>query len=212
MIKNLKLGYLQHKLFVIGFNKTGTTSLASFLKDHNFKINNQPKAENLLKNYIKRDFRPIRKFCLSYNAFQDIPFSLPYLYIYLDQAFPNSKFILTTRDSSEQWYNSLVKFHAKMFSCESIATAHELKNANYRYQGFIYQFMKEVFNTHDDCIYEKDLLTKTYEKHNFDAENYFKNKSNFIKVNLSNNYDFDLLCNFLQLKPNYKSFPWKNKT
>ena len=37
----------------------------------------------------------------------------------MDHFFPESKFILTIRDNSEQWYNSITKFHAKLWGKEN---------------------------------------------------------------------------------------------
>ena len=44
--------------------------------------------------------------------FQDAPFS--YLYIFMDGALPNRKFILTVPDKEEEGYNSLIRFHGKL--------------------------------------------------------------------------------------------------
>ena len=64
------------KIFCIGFNKTGTTTIARVLKDFNIKLGNQPEAEMLMPNWFDRDFKAIINYVKSATAFQDIPFSL----------------------------------------------------------------------------------------------------------------------------------------
>ena len=85
------------KVFCIGQNKTGTTSVEAVLKQLGYKMGNQAKAELLIHDWAKRDFKEIVKFCRSADAFQDIPFSNDFTYEILDYAFPDSKFILTVR-------------------------------------------------------------------------------------------------------------------
>jgi hypothetical protein len=103
------------KIFCIGLNKTGTTSLKKEMALQGFTVGNQRQAELLFDDWVKRDFRRIVRYCRTARFFQDAPFSYPYTFIALDQAFPGSKFILTVRDNAEQWYNSLIRFHGKLW-------------------------------------------------------------------------------------------------
>ena len=99
------------KIFCIGRNKTGTTSLKRALKDLDYSVGNQADAELLIHEYAQRNFRSIVEYCHTAQAFQDIPFSLPYTYIVLDHAFPGSKFILSIRKDEDERYQSLIRFH-----------------------------------------------------------------------------------------------------
>lgn len=204
----------RQKIFCIGFNKTGTTSIEKVLKDFNYNLGNQPAAELLFPDWLDRNFKLIKRYCKSAEAFQDIPFSLPYTYILLDQYFPNAKFILTVRDSSEQWYNSIVKFHSKLWAFgDEAPNAVELRNAPYRYKGFAYDYIKEVYNTDDTDMYNKEKLIKAYENHMSTVIDYFKNKpSKLLIINTSNKNDYFKLCAFLNKKPIHDNFPWENKT
>ena len=95
------------KIFGVGYNKTGTTSLAYALESFGFRLGKQGKAELFLPITPGVIFRWIVKFCKKADAFQDIPFSLNYTYQVLDYSFPGSKFILTIRNSGDEWYDSL---------------------------------------------------------------------------------------------------------
>src|SRR6185436_568161 len=99
----------------IGLNKTGTTSLEKALYDLGYTIGKQRLGELLLSDYLKRNFLPIVEFCHTAEAFQDVPFSFPYTYVLLDHYFKNAKFILSIRDTPEQWYRSAVNFHSNAF-------------------------------------------------------------------------------------------------
>ena len=107
--------YDKPKIFGIGRNKTGTSSLTAAMQELGYIVGRQKEAELLFDDWIKRDFRKLIKYCHTAQFFQDIPFSLPYTYIIMDHAFKGSKFILTIRDNPEKWYNSITKFHAKIY-------------------------------------------------------------------------------------------------
>ncbi|MBI1337178.1 MAG: hypothetical protein GC164_09475 [Phycisphaera sp.] len=92
------------KIFAIGFQKTGTTSLGAALELLGYDV----------CGYVSvcgPDFdRHIRKVALAvadeYDAFQDNPWAL--LYRELDERHPGSKFILTLRDE-QSWLRSVLK-------------------------------------------------------------------------------------------------------
>lgn len=104
------------KIFCIGANKTGTTSLMDFLiKYTNLEIAHQRNQElyfqnNNFKNMI--DLNSIKNYIDKFDAFQDFPFSFGFFWQTLVTLYPNSKFILSMRES-EDWYNSLVNWIRK---------------------------------------------------------------------------------------------------
>lgn len=125
------------KIFCIGRNKTGTTSLAKAIKDLGVIVAKQRPAELLIHDWSRRDFRRILRFCHTAQAFQDIPFSLPYTFQALDMRFPGSKFILTIRNNPDQWYHSLISFHSKLFGRGKVPDYDDLKKATYVYPDWI---------------------------------------------------------------------------
>jgi Sulfotransferase domain len=204
----------KEKIFCIGFGKTGTTTLEKTLKEFNFKAGDQIKSELLIFDWFKRDFRDIIKLCKTADAFQDVPFSLPFTFIKLDQYFKNAKFILTVRDTPEQWYNSLTKFHSKLWSeGNKIPTAQDLKNAEYRCEGYAYDSFKLLYNTSDDDLYNKVLLINAYNRHIFLVKDYFRSHpEKLLVINVSKKNDYFRLCEFLNKKPRRDNFPWENRT
>lgn len=201
----------KNKIFCIGCNKTGTTSLEQAFKDFGYKLGNQPKGEELLDSYLERDFEKIIKFCSSADVFQDAPFSFPHTYVALHQAFPNAKFILSVRDSDEQWYDSMVNFHTKTYG--KLPDYDMIKNSNYRYPGYMWKVRSRVFGiTRDMKMYDKQIFTNYYNSHNHQARNYFNGNPNFLEINISSENSYFELAEFIGCDPLYDKFPWKNKS
>jgi hypothetical protein len=202
------------KIFCIGRNKTGTTSLKSAFKDLGFIVGKQRRAELLLDEYISGNFEPIIKYCKSAQVFQDVPFSYPDTFKYLDKAFPGSKFILSVRDSPEQWYNSILKFHSKLYGKNGrLPTKDDLKNGFYIKKGRPWKSRKKVWNVPDEDPYNKKHLINNYLGYNQSVKKYFKERpANLIVVKVGKSSDYRRLMDFLNIDSPYNNFPWKNKT
>jgi hypothetical protein len=92
------------KIFCIGFQKTGTSSLRDALSQIGYRVTgvfgrNVPLAE-LRRSYVERGL----EIAARYDAVEDMPW--PLMFRELDAAFPGSKFILTLRDT-DRWYHSI---------------------------------------------------------------------------------------------------------
>ncbi len=204
----------KEKIFCIGANKTGTTSLEKALTDLGYKMGDQRVGELLFKEYAHRNFKPIIDFCYTADAFQDAPFSFQHTFIPLDQHFPNAKFILTVRDSESQWYDSLIRFHNQLFKKgEGVPTMEDLKNVPYHYKGFVWEVRNLVFGfQEEDDPYDREVWIRHYRTHNAAVRDYFRNKTNFLEINLSDIQAYQKMCEFLRKDPLYDSFPWENKS
>lgn len=204
----------KRKIFGIGLNKTGTTSLQKEMVDLGYIAGGQQKAELLFDDWVKRDFKRIIKYCYSAEFFQDIPFSLPYTFIAMDQAFPGSKFILTLRDSAEQWYNSLIQFHGKIWADGRIPpTSEDLKNAKYIYKGYPYHINMHIYNVTDNAPYSKDILMEHYQNHERSILEYFRFRpDDLLVIRVKEDSDYTKFCEFLGVEQKRAGFPWENKT
>lgn len=203
------------KIFCIGRNKTGTTSMKRAMQELGFTVGNQRQAELLIDDWARRDFRRLIKLCKSARFFQDAPFSYPFTYIIMDQAFTGSKFILTVRDSAEQWYNSLVRFHARKWGQNGCPpTKEELRNARYRYRGWAWQANRIRAVTPEDDLYNKELLIRDYERHNENVLDYFRHRpDDLLILNVAEKNSYRKLTDFLGLPPaSSAEFPWENKS
>lgn len=202
----------KQKIFCIGRNKTGTTSVRKAFVDLGYVVGKQSDAEKLFPFYKDRNFHPVVEYCETAEAFQDVPFSLPYTYIALDYAFPGSKFILTVRDSPEVWCDSLIRFHSKLYG-GNIPTLKQLKNSTYAYKGFMYDARKIVFGTPDDDLYNREIMINQYNEHNRTVMEYFKFRpDDLLVLNLTDRNAYFKFCKFLGREPVYEIFPWENRT
>jgi hypothetical protein len=88
------------KVFCIGFQKTGKTSLESALKVLGYRVTSvfgrDLPIETLRRDYVRIGLQIAR----DYDAVQDMPW--PQMYRELDATFPGSKFILTWREP-DRW-------------------------------------------------------------------------------------------------------------
>lgn len=156
------------KIFCIGYNKTGTTSVEALLRLYGYKLPNQQQQEiELTKQVFSGNYRPLREFVSDYDAFQDLPFSQGHIYIVADCLFPGSKFILTERDPDD-WFSSLCRFHSKVFGISDLRslTENDVKQRfNYLYPGYSYENIQRMLTVMEggvprvrwDLLYDGDF-------------------------------------------------------
>ena len=186
---------------------------AKALKDLGVIVAKQRPAELLIHDWSRKDFRRILRFCHTAQAFQDIPFSLPYTFQALDMRFPGSKFILTMRDNPDQWYNSLVNFHAKHFGHDKVPDYDDLKNATYIYPGWMLEANRAIYQTPDDDLYNKEILINHYNFHNQSVMEYFRHRPNdLLVINLAEKGSYAKFCEFIGKPCTREEFPWENRT
>jgi hypothetical protein len=200
-----------HKVFVIGRNKTGTTSMKAALRRLGYVIGDQAAAELLLDDWGRRDFRRIVEYCKSADAFQDIPFSLGHTYKAVDAAFPGSKFVLTVRDSAEQWYESLVRFHTMIVGKNRVPTADDIKQLRYRRPGYMWQAAQLTYGIDENTLYDRRIYIEHYEAHNQEARDYFRDRpGDFLELNLASPGAMQSLCDFLGVDAGGLTMPHLN--
>jgi hypothetical protein len=176
-------------------------------------VGEQGLAEWLARDWARRDFRRLGWYCHTAQAFQDVPFSLPYTYQALDQIFPHSKFILTVRDSADQWYESLTLYDAALFGQGHVPTASDLQAATYRYPGYAYDIHRWLYNTPPDDLYNRAALIVNYTAHNTAVIEYFRHRAaDLLVLNVAEPGAYDRLCRFLGKPCTGQEFPWENKT
>ena len=180
---------MSQKIFCIGLNKTGTTSLTGFFQDLGYKVAPQREGEKLVYDWGERNFSEILKLARkNYQFYQDTPFSLPITYRVLFEEFPEAKYILTERDNVDKWYESLCRFHAKMFGNGSIPTKRDLLNAHYYKKGYAYKAHRLIFKTPYEDLYNEKILKAYYRNHNEEVKSFFEKRGgDFITLNLIEN-------------------------
>ncbi len=176
----------KQKIFCIGRNKTGTTSIARALSEMGYYVAPQRPAELLLG---------------------------PETYKYLHSRFPDSKFVLTIRDNPEEWYDSLIRFHSRVFGNGSIPKMEDLMNATYVYRGWAWEANRYIYNSPEDDPYNKEILLNHYNSYNKNVCEYFnKFQNSLLVLNLKDPSAPKVLSQFLQSTKGLQSIPWLNKT
>ncbi|MFA9461774.1 sulfotransferase [Thiohalorhabdus methylotrophus] len=202
------------KVFCVGLNKTGTTSLEKEMLRLDYVVGDEMKGKALIDPWAHRDFRPIIRLCRTAQFFQDAPFSWPYTFVALDQAFPGSKFMLTVRDSEEAWYHSLIRFLGQKWGNGKVPPdAEDLKAAPGPYPGFRFHVHMMLQQVPESDLFNKDVLLDFYRTHNNLVRDYFRHRpSDLLVLNVKRDRDYVRFCEFLGVVQDRAGFPWENKT
>ncbi|MEM7305483.1 MAG: sulfotransferase family protein [Planctomycetota bacterium] len=97
-----------HKVLGVGWHKTGTSTLGACLVQ--LGLTHAAFDSDGFALYRRGDVGRLLDFMEGVQSFQDWPWAL--LYREADRRFPDAKFVLTTRTSSEAWLGSLLR-HAE---------------------------------------------------------------------------------------------------
>ena len=159
------------KIFGIGLNKTGTTTLGQCGKILGYRCTSCDRK--LLEDFrLKNDFTRIINKVGHFDLLEDWPW--PLIYKELDRMFPGSKFILTIRKDEKTWFNSIKKHSMKthpIMHCRKLA--------------YGYSFPHK---------YEQEHL-EFYKKHNDNVRTYFVGRDrDFIEICWENGDGFEKLC------------------
>jgi hypothetical protein len=176
------------KIFGIGLNKTGTTTLGKALEILEFSKHISFDL-GLTKKWYRGDIAELIDKAKDYNNFEDWPW--PLVYKEMSEKYPNSKFILTTRKSSDIWYESLCK--------------HSLKTGPSEFRKMIYGYsMPQKY---------KSEHINFYNLHNESARDFFINQDDrFKEICFENGEGWEKLCGFLNKEVPETPFPHLNKS
>lgn len=178
-----------------------------------FKCGNQSQGELMIGNYAKNNWEPIIELCNTAQFFQDLPFSAPGMVNILLEEFPDAKFILTERKSPKVWYQSLCNFHKSYFNAKgSTPTAEELKQSNYRYQGFAWDANRALYRSPENDPYNEEILIESYINHSASIRKLFQGKTNLLTLSIEDANAVSQLEHFLGIESKIKTLPWLNKT
>lgn len=200
------------KIFCIGYNKTGTTSLERLMNNNNINSAQQKPFEYNLESYFYDNYstfvKMIKNDYYEYSFFKDVPFSLPNFYKVLDKEFENAKFILTVRDTKDEWYISLIRFYKKIF-----LNFYNPKSIDaYVYEGVIFKILTQVYGAPKEDPYNEKILKNSYLNHILEVKKYFKDRDNLLVINLKEDNLIEKIENFLGTEFKNKNIPHLNKS
>jgi len=182
---------MNNKIFGIGLNKTGTTSLGHYFYKLGYKHYCRPSIINITN--ARKNINQIYTIADNNEMFEDWPWPLIYKELYFK--YPESKFILTMRQDDDEWFYSLVgqsKKHPR--------TPQRL----------------EVYGHYNPDESNKIDHINFYNNHNKNVINFFKennlNRLLILKTNDPNKESkiYNFIGKFFD-KDNYIKYPHKNK-
>lgn len=213
-----------NKIFCIGYNKTGTTSMKAILKQYGFELPNQQDQEaRLVEQTFATDYTEFNRFISQYDAFQDLPFSQGLSFVAADVLFPDSKFVLTTRDTDE-WFRSLATFHEKKFGIDTsnFSEKQAREKFDYLFPGYMYSRAKNMISSESvskksiswEKLYDKNFRTEIYERRNEQIQKYFfERPDKLLVIDVTKEKTTEKICRFLNIPLEYVTpMPHENKT
>jgi len=181
-----------YRIFGVGMNKTGTCTLGRAIQRLGIgPIASEDAVQNadiIDKVLHEGDYEPALRFAGIYRFFEDRPWNVYDMYRRLDERYPGSRFILTTR-SPESWWKSV-----------------------HRWITVTKPRMAETYRVHlkADTLSEKDMVAG-YLRYNQEVVDYFRGRSDFLSVDFGAGDKWEPLCNFLGLPVPDLKFPHANK-
>lgn len=184
------------KVFGIGLSKTGTTSLTSALEILEYRTAHwaNPLTYELLSD---RDV-------VLFDALTDTPIS--YQFERLDEVFPNSKFVYTTRPIDE-WARSFDKHMARDLDVKDFAAFTDMVRgeAPVRY-GQVYR------DIHNDLYCDHGNTIDAYKNYDARVRDYFSGprSDRLMEFDVFAGDGFEKLCEYLGKPIPETPFPWSN--
>ena len=182
------------KIFCIGLNKTGTTSLHKAFEILGYKSVHYSCEVGNIQHIISNNFKNNRLLLEGLEHYDVIldwnDESILDLYKVFDQQYTNSKFILNTRDL-DGWINSREKH---------VLNISDLEN------------LQKKYPEHTWYNIDKEAWEKLYHQHHKSVKDYFKNRPNdILEFNLFDGDGWEKLCGFLKIDQPTVVFPFVNK-
>lgn len=166
---------MKPKVFCIGFQKTGTTTLGLILDRLGYRTAGYHQFRHLAERegLTMAELKVLAmRLASEYDAAKDTPW--PLFYESLDSNFPDSKFIHVTRDP-KAWINSAV-------------------NDFRRYPNAIHRVIYGVPYPEGN----EEIWLERYNRHNTDVRAYFSDRPNdCLFLNLEEGVSFEAICGFL---------------
>ena len=184
-----------YKVFGIGFQRTGTSSLRRALNIVGITTLEKYGNWYLTKIHDGLEFDPSINY-MFFRGFADSP--IPLYYKELHSMFPDAKFVLTIRNT-ERWLRSV----EKLFETKSLWSGTVDSDK-------INAFHRRVYGM---SSFEERRFKKVYERHNQEVLKYFStNPDQLLVLNIEKDDKWDKLCNFLEVEIPPQKYPHVNKS
>ncbi len=180
------------KIFGIGFPKTGTKSLRACML--HWQSRHKTIGPDTQRLYLDGPREALFDQVARFDSFDDFPWYM--LYMELDQRFPGSKFILTTRKDEDAWYRSYCRFARRIGPGED---------------NLILRMRESIFG-HAMPQDDRDAFVSAYLTHNRKVRDHFAGRpQQLLTVCWETGDGWDALARFLGKETPDLPFPHMNK-
>ena len=185
---------MKQKIFCVGLNKTGTSSLHWAFKALGYKsVHCLTEDRRNIKYIIQSNFEHGKDILHGISEYDvvldwDLDESSHYIFKQFDKCYPYSKFILNTRDE-ESWINSRVKHYQRK---------RDRIKSDPNYDQPWPEINEEKWRNH-------------YKRHHKAVLEYFETRPNDLLIfDISKGHGYKEICDFLNLPRTRKIFPLVN--
>lgn len=171
------------KVFGIGLQRTGTTTLGKALSILGYKTRGF--SLDCCNLYRDNKMQDLMKLTRQFDSFNDWPW--PLIYKDLFKEYPTAIFILTVRKDEATWLGSM-KSHAKYTTKKRQSCPEKVKRIGAK------SFRGEIYGYEDPHEYSEHYLD-FYRRHNEAVREFFSdNPESLIEVCWENRSDWEQLC------------------
>jgi hypothetical protein len=187
-------GTLSQRVFCIGMNKTGTSTINHCFEALHLTPVASPKAydrairQQINQFYQHKSYPAMLDLAERYKAFEDRPWNMWTMYRHAHERFPDSRFILTVRDP-ESWWRSTERW-ITVTKPEVMA----------RYQQHL--------RVHEPS---RESMIESYLRYNREVEEYFQGSGKLLVMDIEKGDGWEKLCGFLGLPVPDREFPHANR-
>ena len=196
---------MSNKIFVFGYNKTGTMSLEKALTILGYKVlhtgsNNFKRILFKIADNLYIPGKNILDGLDEYDCYLDYPIYEPTVFSHIVHEYQDAKYISLTRNL-DGYVESVLQ-----------AKIRQLRGGNFDNWNWLGVGDEEVFKNYPD--YQKQWIKgRTEFKHDSNISLLFKNNINYLNMNICDNGDgWEKLCKFLDKEVPNADFPHNNKT
>lgn len=214
-----------NKVFGIGANKTGSTSLHAIFHATGLKVCPQAEAEITSRALTRGKLDPLRKVVDRYDAFQDVLFAIKSTYAQLDALYPDSRFILTWREP-DIWFESFRNHNLRQLRLTAdhgAITAGDFEGKDYLYAGHrLFKFESDwlltvgpdyALRSDWGLSFDRDHFIGLYTRRNEEIVRHFSQRpGDLLVIDITKEHSTRKIVDFLEL-PSHLTIqtPWLNK-
>lgn len=177
-----------NKVFCIGFQKTGTTSMEVALQMLGMKVDSVYGRDQSLVEMRRTVVQRGLERAHEVDAVQDMPW--PLLFRELDEAFPEAQFVLTVRDEEAWWFSILGHFGGNSDVMQQLVYGEDAGAP----------------------LGNERRYRRIYREHNTRVREYFADRpGKLLEIDFSGPVDWQPLCSFLGVEPPAVPFPKSNQ-